>query len=151
MSSWNSSFIRGIFFFQGPIDREIRTPLRIKWSFAQMCCAMTLVYPSISTHRTCKFWARKDPVNMPKAIESSAKCAVRAVIRFLYSEKATRNVVLRFCSSSWKCSAAQCSCNKEAPEAFRWEVFDHPPSWLTEFFISFLLWNGRSRTAFWHK
>ena len=110
--------IRGIFFFQGPIGREIKTTVRIRWSFAQMCCAMSLVCPSIATHRTCQFWARNDPVNMPKTIESHAKCGVRAVIWFLYSEQATRNVVLRYCPSSWQCSSAYCSHNKEAPEAF---------------------------------
>ena len=61
---------------------------------------------------------RSEPVNMPKTIEPPAKCAVRAVIRFLYSEKATRNVVLRYCPSPWQYSAAHCSCNKQTPEAF---------------------------------
>ena len=38
---------------------------------------------------------------MPKIIVSPAKCEVRAVIRFLYLEKVTKNVVLRYCPSSW--------------------------------------------------
>ena len=79
---------------------------------------MSLGCQSIATHRTCQFWARSEPVNMPKAIESPGKCGVRAVFRFFYSGKATKNVGLRYCPSSWQCSAAQCSCNKEAPEAF---------------------------------
>ena len=83
-----------------------------------MCCAMSLVCPSMATHRTCQFWARSEPVKMPKTIETPAKCGVRAVIRFLYSEPATRNDVLRYCPSSWQCSAAHCSCNKEAPNFF---------------------------------
>ena len=103
-----------VFFFQGPIGREVRTTVRIRWSFTQMCCAMSLVCPSIATHRTCQFWARSEPVNMPKTIVSPAKCGVRNVIRFLYSEQTTRNAVLRHCPSSWQCSAAFCSCNKEA-------------------------------------
>ena len=114
--SW---FLRGLFFFQGPISRKIKTTVRIRWSFIQMCCTMSLVCPSITTHRTCQFWMRSEPLNMPKTIESRAKCGVRAVIRILYSEQATRNVVLRYCcSSSRQCSAAYCSCNKKAPEAF---------------------------------
>ena len=65
-----------------------------------------------------QFWANSEPVNMPITIETPVKCGVRAVIWFLYSEKATRNVVLRYCPSSWQCSAAYCSSNKDAPEAF---------------------------------
>ena len=108
----------GYFFFQDPIDREIRTTVRIRWSSVQMCCAMSLVCLSIATHRTCQFWARSEHVNVHKTIQSPAKCGVCAVIRFLYSEQATRNVVLRYCPSSWQCSAEHSSCNKEAPEAF---------------------------------
>ena len=110
--------VSGLFIFQGPIGYGIRTTVRIRWSFAQMCCAMSLVCPSIAAHCMCQFWACGEHVNMPKTIESSAKCGVHAVIRFLYSEQATRNVVLRYCPSSWQCSAAYCSCYKEAPEAF---------------------------------
>ena len=43
-----------------------------------------LVCPSVATHRTCQFCARSEPVNMPKTIESPAKCGVLAVIQFLY-------------------------------------------------------------------
>ena len=78
----------------------------------------SLICPSIVTHHTCQFWARSEPVNMPKTILSPSKCGVRAVIRFLYSESVTKNAVLRYCTSSWQCSAAHCNCNKEAPEAF---------------------------------
>ena len=109
--------LQGLFFFQGPIGREIRTTVRIRWRFEQMCCAMSLVCPSIATRRTCQVWARSEPVSMPKTIESPAKCGARAVIWHLYSEQVTRNVVLRYCPS-WQYSAAYCSCNKEAPEAF---------------------------------
>ena len=48
---------------------------------------------------------------MPKTIESPRKYGARAVIQFLYSEKATRIVV----PSSWQYSAAYCNCNKEKP------------------------------------
>ena len=105
-------------FFQGPIGRKIRNTVRIKRSFVQMSCAMSLVCPSIATHCTCQFWVRSEPVNMPKSIESPTKCGVCSVIWFLYSEKVMRNVVLRYCSYSWRCSASLCSCNKEASEAF---------------------------------
>ena len=119
-----------------------------------MCCAMTLVCPSIATHRSCQFWTRSEPVKTPKTIETPVKCGVLAVIRFLYSEPATRNGVLRYCPSSWQCSAAYCSCNKEAPNFFRKEVFDHPPlsarTWLPVIFISFLVWNSRRRIPLWH-
>ena len=35
-----------------------------------MCCAMSLVYPSIATYRTCYFWKRSEPVSMSKTIVS---------------------------------------------------------------------------------
>ena len=118
---------------------------------------MSQVCQSIATNRTCQFWARSEPVNTHKTIESPAKCGVRAIIQFLYSEKATRNVVLRYCPSSWQCSVAYCSRRKkkEALKRFRWEVFYyHPPpstrTWLPVIFISFLVWNGRRRTTFWY-
>ena len=139
---------------QGPIGREIRITVRIRRSSAQMCCAMSLVCPSIATHSTCEFWARSEPVNMPKIVESPAICGVCDVIRFHYSEKATRNVVLRYCPSSWQCLAAHCSCNKEAPEAFSmgsvWSPTIILPDLAPVIFISFLVWNGRRRTTFWH-
>ena len=88
-TSWGYLFIhlyvRGLF-FQGLIGREIRTTVRIRWSFAQMCRAISLACQSIATHSTCQFWARSEPVNRPKTIESPAKCGVHALIRFLYSE-----------------------------------------------------------------
>ena len=152
---WLTSFVnvRGLF-FQGPIGRKIRTTVRIRWSFVQMCCAKSLVFPSIATHRTCQFWARSEPVNMSKTIESPAKCGVRAIIRFLYSEQAMRNVVLRYCPSSLQCSAAYAAATKRLLQRFRWEVFDHSPSsartWFPVIFISFLIWIGRRRAIFWH-
>ena len=78
------AYTRAIFFYQGPIGREIRTTVRIRWSFAQTFCAKSLVCPSIATHRICQFWARSEPMNMPKTIASPVKYWVRAVIRFLY-------------------------------------------------------------------
>ena len=118
--SWCSecTLYKAYFFFQGPIGREIRPTARIRPSSAQMCCAMSPVCLSIATHRTCQFWADSDPVNMAKTIESPAKRGVRAVIRFLYSEQATRNDILRYFPTSWEYSAAYCSCNNEAPEVF---------------------------------
>ena len=111
--------VRGYsFFFHCLIGREFRTTVRIRWSFAQLCCTMSLICLSITTHHTCQFWVHSEPINMPKTIESPNKCGVRAIIRFLYSEQVTRNVVLRYCPSSWQCSATYCSCNKEVPEAF---------------------------------
>ena len=115
-----------------------------------MCCAMFLVCPSIAIHRTYQFWARSESVNMPKTICSSAKCGVPAVFRFLYSEQATRNAALRHCPS-WQCSATYCSCNKVAPEPFSmWSVWSSTGAWLPVIFISFLVWNCRRRTKFWH-
>ena len=75
---------RAIFFFQGLIGHEIRITVRIRWSFEQMCYAMSLVCSFIGTHHICQFWARSEPINIPKTIESFAKCGVGAVIRFLY-------------------------------------------------------------------
>ena len=132
----------GFFFlFQVPIGYKIRTTLRIRWSFVQMWCTMSLVYPSIATHHTCQFWVRSEPVNMLKTIESPAKCGVCAVIWFLYSKQATRNVVLRYCPSSWQCLATYCSCNKEAPEAFLmgsvWLPISSAQTWLPVIFLLF--------------
>ena len=140
-------------FFQGPIGRKIRTTVTIRWSFAQMCCVMSLVCSSIASQHTSQFWARSEPVNMPKTIESPPKCGVRAVIRFLYSEKATRNVVLRYCPSSWQCSTAHCCCNREVPEAFSmgsvWSPTIIRPN-LAPCDFHLFIWNGRKRTTFWH-
>ena len=108
-----SHYTRAIF-CQGPIGRDIKTTVRIRWSFAQM----SLLCPSITTHRTCQFWVRSEPVNMPKTIRVSCQMWSACYNLILYSEKAMRNVVLMYCPSSWQCSAAHCSCNKEAPEAF---------------------------------
>ena len=143
----------GYFFFHGSIGSEIRTTVRIRWSFARMCCAMSLVCPSIATHRICQFWARSEPVNMSKTIESPTKCGVCAVIRFLYSEQATRNIVIRHCSSSWQCSAAYCSCDKEAPEAFWmgrvWSPTIIRPDLAPCDFHLFPHMRGHRRTTFW--
>ena len=140
------TFIRGFSFFRCPIDREFRTTVRIRWSFAQMCCAMSLVCLSIATHCTCQFWAHSEPVNMPKSIETPAKCGVLAVIWFLHSEQATRNVVLRYCPSSWQYLATYCSCNKEAPEAFSmgsvWSPTNIRPDLAPCDFHLFPVWNG---------
>ena len=117
-----------------------------------MCCAMSLVCPSIATRRTCQFWARSEPVNLPKTIVSG-KCGVHAVIRFIYSEKErgmlSSGIVLLHDSAQLHTAVAI----KRLLKRFRWEVFDHPPSsaetWLPVIFISFLVWNGRRRTTFW--
>ena len=82
-------------------------------------------------------------------IESPPKCRVHAVIQFLYSDQAMRNVVFIH-YSAWPHTAAA---TKRLLKRFRWEVFDHPPpsaqTWLPVIFISFLVWNGH-RTTFWH-
>ena len=88
--------VRGLFFFQGPIGREIRTTVRFRCIFAQMCFAMSLVCPSIAIHRTCQSWAPSEPINMLKIIVTPAKCGVRAVIRFLYSDEECCPQVLSF-------------------------------------------------------
>ena len=120
-----------------------------------MCCSMSLVCPSIATHRTCQFWGRSEPVNMPKTIKFPAKCGVRSVIRLLYSEQATRNVVpsgiVLLHNNARRQTAAA---TKRLLKCFRWEVFDQPQSsartWLPVIFNSFLIWNGRKRTPFRH-
>ena len=115
-----------------------------------MCCTMSLVCPSIATYHTCQFWACSKPINMPKTIESLVKCGVRAVIRFLCSEQAMRNVVLLHDYARPHAAAA----TNRLLKHFRWEVFDHPPSsaqtWLPVISISFLVWNGHRRTTIWH-
>ena len=114
---------------------------------------MSLVCSSIATHRTCQLRARSEPVNMPKTIESPAKCRVHAVIRFLYSEKATRNVVLRFFFIKVFDRALQLH-QRGSWSVFDGTVFDHQPlstrTWLPVIFIFFLVRNGHKRTTFWH-
>ena len=62
--------IRWLFFFQNQIGRKIKITVKIRWTYAQMCCAVSQICASISSHRICKFWARSEQVNMPKTIES---------------------------------------------------------------------------------
>ena len=111
------------FLFQGPISHAMKTIVKIRWSFAQIGCAVYLLCPSNMSHGTCQFRV----LSGPKTIKSPTKCDVHAANRSLYSEQTTRNVVIRHCTSSWQCSAAQCSCNKEVPAAFLMGRFDHPP------------------------
>ena len=47
-----------------------------RWSFVQVCCTVSLVCQSITSHRTCQFWASSEHVNMPRTTESPAKCEV---------------------------------------------------------------------------
>ena len=114
-----------------------------------MCCAISLVRPSIAAHRICQFWARSDPVNMPKTIVS-AKCGVRAVIRFLYSgqedDECCPPVLSFFMTMSGRILQLQ--------QRGSWSLFDgkclithHHPRVIS---ISFLVWNGRRMSTFWH-
>ena len=91
-----------------------------------MCCAVFLVCLSIATYHTCQLWMHSEHIYMSKTIESPAKCDMGAVIKFLYSEQATRNVVIRHCPS-WQCLVAHCSCNKEAPAVFSMGRVWSPP------------------------
>ena len=120
-----------------------------------MCCAMSLVCPSIATNRTCLFWARNEPVNMPKTIESLAKSGVYAVIRFLYSEKNDEECRPQVLTSFM----AVFGRTLQLQQRGSWSVFDgkclishhHPRgTWLPVIVISFRIWNGRRRTTFWH-
>ena len=64
---------------------------------------------------------------MPKTIESPVKCGLRAVIRFLYSEKArgmlSSGIVVH---DSARLHTAVAT--KRLLKHFRLELFDHPPS-----------------------
>ena len=101
---------------------------------------ISLVCLSIATYSSCQFWAHNEPVNMPKTIQSPAKCGVCAVIQFLYSEQAMKNVVPRYCPSLWQCSAAYCSLQQIGS----WNVIDgkcwithyHPPGLGSLWFLS---------------
>ena len=143
--------IRGIYFFHDPIGCEIRTAVRIRWSFAQMCCAMSLVCPPIATHRTCQFWARSEPVNTPKTIVSrqmwSACC--NSIPLFRKIQGCCPQVLSFFMTVLGRILQLP---TKRLLKRFRWEVFDHSPSsartWLPVIFISFLVWNGHRRTTF---
>ena len=149
---WNVNdclIYEGYFFIQGPIGREIRTTVRIRWSFAQM----SLVCPSIATHRTGQFWAPSEPVNMPKTIVSrqmwSAWCNSIPLFQNKRRGVLSSGIVLLHGNTRPHTAAA----TKRLLKRFRWEVFDHPSStrtWLPVISISFLVWNGRWRTIFWH-
>ena len=156
-NSFNSTFIKyeGYFILKGSIGHEIRTTVRIRWSFAHVCCAMSLVCPSIATHRTSQFRAGNEPVNTPKTVESPAKCGVRAVIRFLLFRTSDEGkFVLRYCPFDDNAPPYISAATKWLLKRFRWEVFDQPPlsarTWLPVIIISFLVLNGRRRTKFWH-
>ena len=121
-----------------------------------MCCAMPLVCPSIAKHHICQFWAHSESVKMPKTIVS----------RQMWSRPTCCNSIPLFRKSDEECCPQVLSSSITNPrpnttaatkrllQRFRWEVFDHPPSsvrtWLPVIFISFLIWNGRMRTTFWH-
>ena len=142
--------------FEGPIGRKIRTTVRIRWNFAQMCCAMSLVCPSIATHSTYQFSVRSEPVNMLKTIATPAKCGVRTVIRFLYF----RTSYEECCPQVLPFFMTILDRTLQLQQRGSWSVFDgkcliitnhHPPGLgLPVIFISFLVWNGRWRTTFWH-
>ena len=74
-SSWNKNFEQR--------DQHIGYQHKIRYqtddndALRRCVCALSLVCPSIGSHRTCKFWASNEYVNMPKTIESPAKCEVR--------------------------------------------------------------------------
>ena len=118
-----------------------------------MCCAMSLVRPSIATHRNCQFWARSEPVNMPKIIVSlqmwSAYCNSSQLLRT--NDKECCPQILSFFMTIL---GRMLRLQQRHLKRFRWEVFDQPPSssgtWFPVIFISFLVWNARRRTTFWH-
>ena len=103
------------YFFQGPIGRVIRTPVRIRWSIAQMSCAMFLVCPSISTHRTCQFWASSEPANMPKTIVSRQmwNACCNSIPLF-------RKSVEEYCPPSWQILGRTLQLQQKGS----WSVFD---------------------------
>ena len=113
-----------------------------------------LVCPSITTRRTCQHWARSEPVNMPKTIESPAKCGVRAVIRFIYFGTSDEE----FCPQILSFFMAILGRILQLQQRGSWGVFvgkcliTHHLSrtWLSVIFIPFLVWNCRRRTIFWH-
>ena len=145
--------MRAIFFSRS--DRlEIRTTVRIRWSFAKMCCTMSLLYPLIATHRTCQFWAHSKPINMPRTIVSHQMWSSCCISISLFRNKPRgmlSSVIVLIDDNILPYTAAA---TKRLLKRFRWEVVDHPPSstrtWLPVIYISFLVWNGRRRTTFWH-
>ena len=119
-----------------------------------MRCAMPLVCLSIATYRTHQFWARSEPVNVPKTIVSrkvwSACCNSIPLFRQKRRGKLSSGIVLLHDNTRPHTAAA----TKRLLKRFRWEVFDHSPSsartWLPVIFISFFVWNCHRKTTFWH-
>ena len=110
---------------------------------------MCLVCPSVATHLTCQFWARSEPVNMPKTIVSRQmwSACYNSIPLF---RKFDEDVVLLHLIVRPHTAAA----TKRLLKRSRWEVIDHPPSsactWLPVIFISFRVWNCRRRTRVWY-
>ena len=118
-----------------------------------MCCAMSLVWPSIATHRTCQFWARSEPENMSKTIVSRqmwSACSNSIPLFRTSDEECCPPVLLFFMTMFGRILQLQ---TNRLLKRFRWEVFDHPASpvqtWHPVIFISFLVWNGLRKTTFW--
>ena len=119
-----------------------------------MCCAMSLVCPSIATHRTCQFWELSEPVNIAKTRVShqvwSAYCNLIPLFQNKRRGMLSSGIVLLHDNARPHTTDA----TKRLVKRFRWEVFDHPQSsartWLSVIFISFFVWNGRRKTTFWH-
>ena len=114
------------YFFQGSIGREIRTTMRIRWSFAQMCCAMSLVCQSTATNSTCQVWARSEPVNMTKTIvfrQIWSECCNSIPLFWKSLGMLSSGIVLHDSARPHTAAAT-----KKLLKRFRWEVFDHPPS-----------------------
>ena len=119
-----------------------------------MCCTMSLVCPSITTHRTCQLWARSESVNTPKTIESPAKCGVHTVIRLLYfrtsDEECCTQILSFFMTILGRILQLQ--------QRGSWSVFDgkclitqsSARTCLPMIFISLLVWNGLRWTTIWH-
>ena len=120
-----------------------------------MCCAVFLVCLSIATYHTCQLWMHSEHIYMSKTIESPAKCDMGAVIKFLYSEQATRNVVIRHCPS-WQCLVTHTvAATKRLLQCFWWEEFDLTtiqPGCGSLWFSSLSSYETMSRrTTFWHR
>ena len=97
------------------MGRGIKTTVKIRWSFAQMCCALSLVRLSMASHSICQSWARSEHVSMPKTIESPAKCEMRVLIRFLYAEGCNAAAIhRRMCMCTMKLSWVTAKCGNGA-------------------------------------
>ena len=71
---WKDPLLVNVLMYEGYFFK-VRSvaKLELQWESDEAlrrCVAQCVICPSIATQRTCQFWARSEPINMPKTIVS---------------------------------------------------------------------------------